>query len=843
MSAPPPVPSRPARSTATASSEEDNTTSLPSIPPRPVRSKSPMPTNENYTAEISQSSNLPHKSPGVRFQEPTEEEEVDNLHLSDPPKLTKTVGDDVVLEQPTAVHAARTSRSRDASARNSMIIAGKEEDRLPPEIGQRVPMLAHAGDVQAPSPVPGSSKRSSSKHRSQHRKSQQYILGGHGDTPIVGDFGAYPTGLHAYKQGGTYSMSSEDLNKSVMEAVHGAGVATTPGLEGTPDEEIAYMATEEWTSRNASPMASPGVGPLRGHQVAQHIMSPLARGTLATENDEQHQLPSIDASQHEVYKGTNASTSSLHVPSGARTPEGWTGLNSVADFQDERHEGTPILASDELNKSTHFLPPAVSPRMSPTLFRRPSKQAVPTTTKPDEPAQDEDDDVSEPTTPVKELEPLFPDSPVDKSKFLQRPRMADKRASSQRFPSRDIWEDTPDSAQMTYEVKDPEPEAVEEDEEQQENEKPISQTTGLEDEVESAKKEQEEEAEAKKILSGDREERSVAIASEPPKTDAPPPLPSSRPQKKPQAPETTADASETSPISPDSAEKKAPVLPDRPKPQVPSRPARQTSQTSDKGDSTVTSPDGSKPPPPAIKPKPAVPAKVGGGIAALRANFMNDLNNKLFKGPVAPKKEEPAEEVEAKEKEPLDDVRKGRARGPARRKPQTAAESTAPTTSTEPSKSVCSIFSAVTLFHLGEDGKFSVNETHPVDNTVPIETTIAEAKDGELPTAETDTAKEVMAITPAPAPESEPSSAVEPSINSSLPSDLQVGAAIKEKGDVPLQPAEHTSEAKDDMHVDESIQTGEMVIETSHGAHQDDPGTTTHVILGGDAKTGENVVA
>jgi len=218
------------------------------------------------------------------------------------------------------------------------------------------------------------------------------------------------------------------------------------------------------------------------------------------------------------------------------------------------------------------------------------------------------------------------------------------------------------------------------------------------------------------------------------------------------------------------------------------------------------------------------------------------LNNKLFKGPVAPKKEESVEEVETKEKEPLDDVRKGRARGPARRKPQTAAESAA-TTSTPSSSSVCSIFSAVTVFYLGEDGSFSVNETHQVDNTVPIETTIAEAKDGELPTAETDTAKEVMTITPAPAPESEPSSAVEPTINASLPSDLQVGASIKEKGDVPMQPAESMGRIKDDQHVDEGVQTGEMIIETSHGDHQEDPGTTTHVILGGDAKTGGNVVA
>lgn len=70
--------------------------------------------------------------------------------------------------------------------------------------------------------------------------------------------------------------------------------------------------------------------------------------------------------------------------------------------------------------------------------------------------------------------------------------------------------------------------------------------------------------------------------------------------------------------------------------------------------------------------KPPVPARpTGSKIAALQAGFMNDLNKKLGLGPVAPKKEEVAPEAE-EEKAPLADARKGRAKGPQRRKPGVA---------------------------------------------------------------------------------------------------------------------------------------------------------------------------
>jgi hypothetical protein len=70
------------------------------------------------------------------------------------------------------------------------------------------------------------------------------------------------------------------------------------------------------------------------------------------------------------------------------------------------------------------------------------------------------------------------------------------------------------------------------------------------------------------------------------------------------------------------------------------------------------------------KAKPPVPARPAGGkIAALKAGFMSDLNNRLQLGPQAVPKSQEKEVEEEKEKAPLVDARKSRAKGPARRKP------------------------------------------------------------------------------------------------------------------------------------------------------------------------------
>ncbi|KAL9037913.1 MAG: hypothetical protein Q9214_005493, partial [Letrouitia sp. 1 TL-2023] len=143
--------------------------------------------------------------------------------------------------------------------------------------------------------------------------------------------------------------------------------------------------------------------------------------------------------------------------------------------------------------------------------------------------------------------------------------------------------------------------------------------------------------------------------------------------------------------------RKGRILPDRPKPQLPARPnkpvARDSSESIPLSKTLSTSSAGSAAaaeenrdiisPPSAPKPKPTVPARpVGGKIAALKAGFMSDLNKQLQLGPQGPKvQEKPAEEKDVEEeKAPLADARKGRARGPARRKPGASSTGTSEAT-------------------------------------------------------------------------------------------------------------------------------------------------------------------
>jgi len=98
---------------------------------------------------------------------------------------------------------------------------------------------------------------------------------------------------------------------------------------------------------------------------------------------------------------------------------------------------------------------------------------------------------------------------------------------------------------------------------------------------------------------------------------------------------------------------------------------------------------------------------MGSKIAALQAGFMSDLNQRLRLGPQAPKKEEPTaeEEVEeVKEKAPLSDARKGRARGPQRRAPAKSSSPAPP--AAEPEKPSLVFSQTISLFEIDpEEGE------------------------------------------------------------------------------------------------------------------------------------------
>ena len=221
-----------------------------------------------------------------------------------------------------------------------------------------------------------------------------------------------------------------------------------------------------------------------------------------------------------------------------------------------------------------------------------------------------------------------------------------------RFPSQDIWEDTPDSAQLVTTVSTPPPEDA--------RSPPDAAKPSIPPRPVNRSKMNEQ-------------------ATEPSLVPAPPSIPARPPKRMHQVP--PADAKLTNPaekqISPIEA-KKAPGLPDRPKPQVPARAARKdsfdqltktTSQTS-AGSAGSEDTAGVKSPP-SIKAKPQVPARpVASKISNLRAGFLSDLDKRLQLGPQGPPPKEKEAEPEADtEKAPLSDARKGRARGPQRRKP------------------------------------------------------------------------------------------------------------------------------------------------------------------------------
>jgi hypothetical protein len=214
----------------------------------------------------------------------------------------------------------------------------------------------------------------------------------------------------------------------------------------------------------------------------------------------------------------------------------------------------------------------------------------------------------------------------------QKHLLAEKAAArpnmQHRFPSRDVWEDSPESLQL------------------------------------------------------------VTTVSTPQQDDAPSPSPADtlkpeipdRPQPKPSEPAATEKPAIPERPKPRQASvddnNNKPAVPDRPKPQIPARPAK-AGPTS----GGLEPAEAAAPPP---RQKPAVPARpMGSKIAALQAGFMNDLNRRLQLGPqVPPKKDEPGEgekgegedeKEREKEKVPLVDARKGRARGPARRAPAAAA--------------------------------------------------------------------------------------------------------------------------------------------------------------------------
>ena len=590
------------------------------------------------------------------------------------------------------------------------------------------------------------------------------------------------------------------------------------------------MASEEYASRLNTPASATFHRPLHSNHSQPHVESPLRKQSFPADAEISSGLEKKDShashrltSEHALESETE--DDELYVPpptvrkskvhgNGYDPPTvdlGPRGGNTeaVGGFIEERGYGVPILASDEVAKTpeAEYMQPAVSPAQErrgsnyysgadseyQSGFKVGSRSGSASNSRPTSrpgsiyslpnlsrfSTHDEDrENMHTPLEDVDEYEPLFPDEEGTKRPVIAAERFK-LREQMKRFPSQDIWEDTPNSLQLQATVETPEPSneqpdriykapaAIFETPEQEsarkgeisEEEKaklipreerlaksnfkphlrqemhrpgltqrfpsrdiwedsPDSarlETTVGDSQVSDPKSPPDEGVEAGAVVQTSGAPKEGIIAGEqardgatagaaaakpsipprpnkskvsPPSADlgqAPPSIPARPPRRLHQVPPADAQV----PIVPSglsmespAESRKGPILPERPKPQVPLRPAkpvgRESSESVPLSKVTSTSSVGSDgasvkdltSPPPAPKPKPALPARPAGGkIASLKAGFLSDLDSRLKLGPQGPKPQEKAEPEVEEEKAPLADARKSRAKGPARRKP------------------------------------------------------------------------------------------------------------------------------------------------------------------------------
>ncbi|GAB0136524.1 hypothetical protein EsDP_00004823 [Epichloe bromicola] len=594
-----------------------------------------------------------------------------------------------------------------------------DEDHGIPEIGQRVPMNKHLGDVQAPSPAPGheaSKRHHTRKHSARSLPPGSYGLHGHGVAPQDRFEKAYyekhPEVLHReqhtphHDRQNDYAMSSSDLNKLVRDTANRQAATGSSGLRGTPTDDVAFEATEKYTSRISSSRPASVAAPNEG---------------AAGASSQQERI--------EADKG-------IHVDDG-KNPE----FYHYGEDEENEENGdypVPILAPDEVSKdpSSRVHKPAIRPHLQRQGSSydgedppsRPTSQAK---SQHHHSAPQEHKPI--PLEDVEEYDPLFPEDGKDAKVIIQEPE--EEHPERHHFPSKDIWEDAPNSVHVTAEVSAPD---VPEPERRRSSvypaDRPITpaQAFALYQEELAEKESQGRtnsflplqdskpswvghqphlQTSSRPTSSSSKRFPSRDIWEDAPESHLPEAEVSASPieQARPEFPACPVKKASLSPERPalperpaarqnsvDDATRQRPPVSDKPKPSIPPRPTKSSPEDSKAGASS--------------KPKPPVPNRpVGGKIAALQAGFMSDLNKRLQLGPQGVKKDEPKEEevVEEQEKAPLADARKGRARGPQRRAPA-RSPAAAPSSETDKGAPVLSFSLPQTVWSVDpEHGDFA----------------------------------------------------------------------------------------------------------------------------------------
>ncbi|KAK5137465.1 hypothetical protein LTR08_008443 [Meristemomyces frigidus] len=390
-----------------------------------------------------------------------------------------------------------------------------------PEIGMQIPLYKNAGDVQAPSPAPtqpqftqgigffndGTSRAHHRKRSSRHEfgPPDSYGMHGHGRLEPADQFERDWLLKHpheAAKEGyGPYvkpqsALSVEQLNKLVQENID-IGMGTSRDAIGTPTQDIAFVATEQFASRMNTPKSSPmptgepKKHPSSGQQPA--LSSGLRKESFPFTDPNRRQQEQAAESESEAddvihidpphrrgdkVNGGGAMDNTVDLgPSGGNTED-------AGGWYDERGEGTPILASDETDKrpGSAFLQPAVSPEETRVVddsyydsdsyvtSRRGSAPPSRPSSRPGSMhgylggplhrfiSHEETRDSSGMGTPLEEIEeyePLFPEGEEEKREPKQAPKQR-PGLEHHHFPSQDIWEDSPSSLQYQTTVDQPE---------------------------------------------------------------------------------------------------------------------------------------------------------------------------------------------------------------------------------------------------------------------------------------------------------------------------------------------------------------------------------------------------
>ena len=532
-----------------------------------------------------------------------------------------------------------------------------------------------------------------------------------------------PTMRKSKDHGNGYAPPTEDLGP------RGGNAAAEGGFVEERGYGVPILASDEVARTPITEYQQPAVSPAQERRGSSYYSSVDSDG-----------LPSYQSGFRSGSRPGSASNSrptsrpaSVHSVSGpsrfSTYDEDWENVHTPLEDVDEYE---PLFPDEDGDQERRPVTAAERLKLREQMKRFPSKDIwedapnslqLQATVETPEPANKQTDPILKATTAVfetpdqesarkgeaseDEKAKLIPrEERLAKSHFKPHLREEMNRPSlGQRFPSRDIWEDSPESSRLETTVGGPQSSDPKSLPDEGLEAGAVVTTSGRPDEgIISGEQPRDEATAGAPIMKPSIPPRPIKSKVSPTSPDLgvqpTPSLPSRPPRRVHQVPPANTQvpiapskASETSAEEkqPSSTEaRKAPLLPERSKPQVPTRPikpmGRESSETIPLSKVTSTSSAGSDGAterdqggmklPPAPKPKPAVPARPAGGkIASLKAGFLSDLDSRLKLGPQGPKPQEKLEPELEEEKAPLTDARKGRAKGPARRKP--AAPSTA----------------------------------------------------------------------------------------------------------------------------------------------------------------------